>query len=181
MERVCSSSVGLWMKTEVLIKQRISNDAGNRQAGRVSRSDPSQNLLKFVCRGIQLFSTPISRLALLLRRDDTAFFSALCGTNSVIPTTMSLKPPVLLSVYLWWLWTKKSNSSSCLSSFLPFLAEKWRVNEDIFPEFCTPVTPSQQMTNKEGGQENKHNSFVCDATSRTTNEVAERMDASGGE
>ena len=100
MERVCSSSVGLWMKTEVLIKQRISNDAGNRQAGRVSRSDPSQNLLKFVCGGIQLFSTSISRLALLLRRDDTAFFSALCGTNSVIPTTMSLKPPVLLSVYL---------------------------------------------------------------------------------
>ena len=39
------------MKTEVLIKQRISNDAGNRQAGRVSRSDPSQNLLKFVCGG----------------------------------------------------------------------------------------------------------------------------------
>ena len=81
------------MKTEVLIKQRISNDAGNRQAGRVSRSDPSQNLLKFVCGGIQLFSTSISRLALLLRRDDTAFFSALCGTNSVIPTTMSIKPP----------------------------------------------------------------------------------------
>lgn len=101
MERVCSSSVGLWMKTEVLIKQRISNDAGNRQAGRVSRSDPSQNLLKFVCGGIQLFSTSISRLALLLRRDDTAFFSALCGTNSVIPTTMSFKPLVLCTLCLY--------------------------------------------------------------------------------
>lgn len=147
MERVCSSSVGLWMKTEVLIKQRISNDAGNRQAGRVSRSDPSQNLLKFVCGGIQLFSTSISRLALLPRRDDTAFFSALCGTNSVIPTTMSFKPLVLCTLCLYCGGGFEQRKQLLFLSLLVFallcgkMTRQWR----RFPgerQFCTPVTLS---------------------------------------